>query len=740
MEIDDAESRRRVATRPAWRRRLRPHLLVRSRDESDCGAACLATVAAQHGCPQPLARLRELTEIGADGCSMWSIARGAEQLGFHARGVRVTVAQLPRLALPAIVSWRGSHFVVVHGVTRRGVVVADPGIGVRRIDREEFAAGFTGAALELVPTARLVAAAPRLGVLRRFAPVLWPFRRMLAEVLLASLLLSALGLGTPLALQLVVDRVLVDGSLGFLDMLLVALLLVAGFTAALRSVRQLLLVHVSTQVDARLIADFLRQVFRLPLRHFESHRVGDVVTRVTENQRLRAALAETLPAVVLDGVLASGYLALLACYDLRMTGIVLAILLAFVALIGAFTPVLRRHEREEFDKRSAATDFLIEAVAGIASVKSMAIESRVREQMESLYTESLLAARRGELAATAYFGLAVLLQCASTGLFLWIGARGVLGAGLAAGELSTGQLLAFVTVAANVVGPVASLVQSWNRLQEARNAAERLADVFDVAPEQDERRSLLRPARLDGRIELRGVRFCHGGEGDRPQLDAIDLTIEPGERVAIVGASGSGKTTLVKLILGLYAPTAGQVLIDGHDLRGISLPHLRRRVGFVPQEVTLFSGTLRDNVAVRDPDAPLGEVAAAARLAGLHELVQQSPLGYDTVVGRRGVTLSGGERQRVALARALLGDPDLLILDEPTAALDPVSERAIQTQLERVAAGRTTIVVAHRMATVRRADRIVVMDGGRIVEQGTHEELVARGGRYRELTGDPRAA
>jgi ATP-binding cassette subfamily B protein len=287
-----------------------------------------------------------------------------------------------------------------------------------------------------------------------------------------------------------------------------------------------------------------------------------------------------------------------------------------------------------------------------------------------------------------------------------------------------------------MIEPVLRMVQSWQELQQVRNAVDRLNDVFEVEPEQKSDGELLRLERLAGGIELNGVTFSYVRDESELVLDGIDQRIDSGEVVAVVGRSGSGKSTLAKLILGLHQPTKGRVSVDGHDLRSLFLPAYRRRIGVVPQEVFLFSGTIRDNIALGNQDASLEQVVAAARLAGAHEFIRDLGLGYDTLVGERGMSLSGGQRQRIGLARALLGDPDILVLDEATSALDAVSERAIQDNLAGICRGRTTIIIAHRLSTIRSADRILVMERGTIAEQGTHAELLARGGLYRELVGE----
>jgi ATP-binding cassette subfamily B protein len=723
-----AETDARALRSARWRRRLRRYPHISQHDETDCGAACLGMITAYYGNPVGLARLRDLASVDSRGATMWSVAHAAETLGFHARGLELGFDALSQIQLPAVVHWEDSHYVVLYEVARDHVVVCDPRFGRKRMSTGEFLAGWTRKVLELIPSTELTRIVDCTGTWRRFAPVLTKSRTALLEVLGASLVLSVLGLGIPIFTQVVIDRVLVNHSVDLLNMLLFGMLVVAVFQAAIRAVRQLILVHLSTRFDARLIGDFIRHVFRLPLRFFELRRVGDVVSRLRENEEIRHALTSTLPSVLLDSVLAVGYFALLVWYNVELTLVVAAALPFFVAIVWAFTPAIRRNQKEFFLKQSEAAAYLIEAVNGIATVKSMAVEKPVRWKLESLYVDSLVTARRAANISTAYSGLATLVQTTSAVVFLWFGAHQVV-----AGSMSAGQLLAFVAIAANVVTPILGLVGAWDELQTARNAVERLGDVFDAEVEQPTDETLLSPERIEGRIRFEDVSFSYREEDADPTLSGIDLEIRPGETVAIVGRSGSGKSTLLKLMLGLRRPTTGRISIDGIDLRGVSLSALRRRIGIVQQDVFLFSGTIRDNIALGCEDASLHRVVEAAKRAGAHDFIMRLASGYSTVVGERGTSLSGGQRQRLALARAMLGDPDLFLFDEATSALDTESERGIRSRMESACRDRTTVIVAHRLSTVRNADRIVVMDDGRIVEEGAYEELLIAGGLFSRL-------
>ena len=721
---------RLASPQPGWRRFLRAYPFVEQHDETDCGAACLAMITKFYGVPMGVARLRDLANTDQDGASMWSMAQAAETIGFHARGLQLSYEALTAILTPAIVLWEGFHYIVLYEADDRHVTVGDPGIGIRKLSLDEFRRKWSGRALELTPTDKLKRTRPVRHSYRRFVAVLRPYRALMAEVFGASILLNLFGLTVPLFTQVIIDRVIGLHAADLLNLLLVGMLFVAVFQAATSAIRRLLLIHIATHADVRLLSDFLRHVMSLPMRFFDLRRVGDVISRVDENEKIRTAMVGTIPGLILDGSLALGYLGFLAYYNPKLTLVVAALIPIFVVLTILFTPPIRRNRKEWFAKHAEQWSYLIESITGIATVKTMAVEAPVRWKWESLFVDSVIFGRREAYLENAYSTTANLLTTVAAVLMLWYGAREVL-----ADQMTIGQLIAFTALAANLMQPILRLSEAWSELQDVRNAVQRLNDVFDTTPEEDDSRTLLTLARLEGAIRFENVSFRYTPGQDRPTLANLSFEIRPGEKIAVVGRSGSGKTTLAKLILGLYFPSEGRVFIDGHDLKAISRRNLRRRIGVVPQEVFLFSGTIRENIALGDPDTSFERVVAAARMAGAHDFISEMALGYDTKVGERGMSVSGGQRQRIALARALLRDPDVLVLDEATSALDVESERTIQANLDGASRGRTTIVIAHRLSTVRNADRIIVIDRGAIVETGNHANLLEKGGLYAHLVG-----
>lgn len=711
--------------RPAFRPRKRRFPALLQVSETDCGAACLAIILRTYGKHVSINRLRDLANVTRDGASLYSLARAAETLGFHARGVRGSDDQLAHVELPAIAHWERFHYIVLHAVRRDHVIVADPAIGLRRLSRDAFAKGWTGYLLLLTPTPKLDEVAESKTTLGRYGALLRPHRRVAADILLASLLIQLFGLASPVFTQVIVDRVLVHQSVSTLNLLLGALFLVALFQTGTVALRYYLVLHTARRIQLQMTVAFYQHTLSLPLRFFEERRIGDMLKRFHENARFRDLLTGRALNVILDVVTIAAYGGLMLFYSAELSLVAAALLPAYALVAYVLTPVLRRQQREMYEKAAEAESQLVESVMGVATVKATAAEQGLRWRWQNLMVKALNL-QMGN-AQTHLAGLAVvnLLQTLGTLVLVWYGAHLVLD-----NQLSVGQLVAFNVLAVTATRPVLNLMDAWNQFQEFAVGLERLNDVFDAAPEEDPARSSLRPLPpVQGHIRFENVTFRYPAR-DKNVLQNITLDIRPGQTVALVGRSGAGKTTFASLLLRLHEPTSGRITIDGHDLRDVTLHSLRSQIGVVLQDNFLFSGTIRQNIALGEDDAPLDTVVGAAMLAGAHDFVRELPLAYETKVGEYGQSLSGGQKQRVAIARALFKNPRILVLDEATSALDTESERAIQRHFETVLRDRTTLVIAHRLSTVRDADLIVVLDQGNIVETGTHQTLMAQRGLY----------
>jgi ATP-binding cassette subfamily B protein len=708
--------------------RWRP-VLVRQNDQSDCGAAALATVALHYRRPVARERLRDLTGTDRAGTNLLGLVRAAEAIGFSAKGVKGTYDALGRLPLPAVAHVRTDdglgHFVVLHRVGPRGAVVADPAGGVRRWSREEFCGRWTGYLVVLVPGR--AASAPRPArPWRRFLGLLGAHTSVLGEAFFCAVLMMLLGLAPSYLVQHLVDSVLVRHEARLLNALGVGLALVAVFRTVFGLLRQYLLAHVGRRIDLALIAGYARHLLHLPLRFFEMRRVGEVLSRVNDAAKVRDAVSGTATTAVVDGTLVVLLLAVLWAYDLPLALVASAFVPLFLLSVLAHHPAAGRRSQVAMEESARLYAHLMEDITGVETVKAFGAERVRAEEGESRLAGVVRAGFALQKLGMSMNALGMLVTSLAGLAVLWYGGHRVM-----AGALTVGQLMFFFTLLAYLLEPLERLASINLQLQEALVAVDRLYQVLDLEREQPDGPKRATFAGVREAVELRDVTFGYGCRGN--VLEGVSLRIPAGKTVAVVGESGSGKSTLLKLLMGFYAPTKGQVLFDGVDLRDLDLASLRGRVGLVAQDPFVFNGTVRENIALGRPGAELNEVIAAARAAGLEEFIAGLPERYETVIGERGANLSGGQRQRLAIARALLRQPDVLIFDEATSHLDTATERAIQENLRTALAGRTVVLVAHRLSTVKDADLIYVLHQGRVAEHGSHRELLARAGWYAAL-------
>ena len=693
---------------------------------SDCGAACLVMVSRYWGKNFSVNRLRDIANVDRNGSSLRGLSAAAESIGFATRPVKASLDQLAKQKLPAIAHWEGKHYIVVYEITPKHVIVADPAIGQRSLSHAEFKANWTGYTLLLQPTAMLKDTKETSTPFWQFFELIKPHSLVMLEVFVASLFIQIFGLVTPLFTQLILDRVVVQRSELTLTAVGLGLLIFSLFRVAMTGLRQYLLDHTANKLDLALIVGFIRHTLRLPLSYFESRYVGDIISRVQENRKIQRFLSGEALSILLDLVTVFIYLGLMFWYSWKMALLVLVIVPPFFLLALIATPFLQKISREIFNAVANESSYLIEALSGVRTVKSTAVEQTVRWHWEELLSKEVKTNFSGQVISNRLQIFSNTIEAVVTTVLLWFGAYQVIH-----NELTIGQLVAFNMLLGNIIRPFQRLTVLWNQLQEVVIAVERINDVLDAEPEEDlqhQARQYLPP--IQGNIRFDNVTFRYHPESDINVLENLSFEVHSGQMVALVGRSGSGKTTISKLVLGLYPPTDGKVLIDGHDITSLSLRSLREQVGVVDQDTFLFGGTIRENISLAHPGATLAEIIEAARLAGADEFIKKLPMGYETQIGEGGGMLSGGQRQRIAIAKALLGNPKLLILDEATSHLDAESERIIQTNLNTILKDRTTLVIAHRLSTVRNADLILVLDRGVLIESGTHQELMAKRGHY----------
>lgn len=709
-----------------WQRLTRRYPFYAQQSASDCGAACLVMVGRYWGKQFSLNRLRELARVNRSGSLLKGLINAAETIGFVTRPVKASLDQLAKQQLPAIAHWEGNHYIVVYEIKGNRVVVGDPALGQRTLTAREFQAGWTDYALLLQPTVLLTEAQEAKTQFWQFLELVRPHRFVLSEIFAASLLIQLFSLVTPLLTQLLIDRVVVQRSSLSLIAVVIGLLIFGLFRVVMTGLRQYLLDHTAQRVDAALIVGFIRHTFRLPLSFFESRYVGDIIARIQENHKIQRFLTGEALSIVLDLLTVFIYIGLMFWYSWQLALLALSIVPPFLLLALIATPFLQKVSREIFTALAKESSFLIEALTGVTTIKSMAVEQRVRWQWEELLNRSISKTFAGQLISNKLQIFSSTIEVLASTAILGYGAWQVI-----QNQLTIGQLVAFNMLLGNVISPFKRLTILWNQLQEVVISVERINDVLDAEPEEDlnhQPRQMM--SSLKGHLSFQAVTFRYHQDGEINVIENLSFEVLPGQTVALVGRSGSGKTTVSKLILGMYAPTDGKVLIDGQDLNTVSLQSLRSQIGVVDQSNFLFGGTIRENISISHPEASIEEIRQAAVLAGASEFIEQLPLSYEAPIGERGGMLSGGQCQRLAIARALLGNPRLLILDEATSNLDAESERIIQTNLNTILKGRTTIVIAHRLSTIRKADLILVLDRGILVESGTHTELMAKQGHY----------
>ncbi len=696
-------------------------------------AACL-TMAANH--LQNSTQL-EWVQRQLRGQRPVDVVEAADKVGLQLRRVEVNWADLRQLSFPALMQWRdhttpsnGSAigsiptWVLIYGAKGDRLIVADPlnPAGTCETVPQSLIEPVWDGQLWLI---ELVQKQERFS-LSWFLPAVMKYRTLLIEVLIASFTLQLLGLATPVITQVVIDKVMVQGSIPTLDVMGIALLGVAFFEAFLGILRLFIFTHTARRLDLSLSAQLFRHLMRLPLAYFEARRVGDTVARVQELENIRQFLTGTALTVVLDSIFATVYLTIMFYYSPTLTWAALSVIPLFVLLTLISTPILRNWLNETFNRSADSQSFLVETVTGIHAVKAHAAEQVSRDRWEGLFARFIRTGFKASTTQNISSNIADFLTNLSYLVILWFGAHLVIKQ-----EITIGQLVAFQMLSGRMTGPLLRLIQLWQTLQQVLLSVDRIGDILNTPPEAEAGTGLVLPP-LTGQVTFDQVFFRYQPNLE-PVLRGISFNVEPGMLVGIVGRSGSGKSTLSKLLQRLYTTESGRILVDGFDVKSADLASLRQQVGVVLQEDFIFNGSILENISLSSPDATAEKVVEAARLAVAHDFISELPHGYETNAGERGTSLSGGQRQRLALARLFLSKAPILVLDEATSALDSETEQQVLQNLQKSSSGRTVFLIAHRFAPLKRADLIIVLEKGIVVEKGTHDELLRDRGLYWSL-------
>ena len=692
----------------------------------DTGLLSLCLIARFLGIPAEPGELARRYLTSSSPAAAEDVVRAARKLGLKARIVATEWGRLAKTPLPAIVEDKDGAFLVASRLVGGKLLTQRPTEPRGRFfERSEFEEVWSGRLVLLGRRASL-GSLPDVFDLRWFIAAVRRYRRIIGEVLVASFFLQMLGLVSPLFFQVVVDKVLVHRSLSTLDVLMIGLAIVSLFEVILGGLRTFVFSQTTNKIDVELGARLFDHLLSLPMGYFGSRRVGDSVARVRELENIRNFITGSALTLTIDMLFTFVFFAVMFLYSVTLTWIVIGSL-PFYILISVFvTPIFRRRLDEKFARGADSQAFLVESVTAAETVKAMAVEPQMQRRWEEQLAGYVRASFGTQTLGNIGSQVVQFINKVTIVLTLYFGAKAVI-----AGDMTVGELVAFNMLAARVAQPVLRIAQLWQDFQQTRISVARLGDILNT-PRGLAQRSAASLPPLRGAIRFEHVTFRYLLDGPAVLSD-ISLDLPAGQMIGIVGPSGSGKSTFAKLIQRLYAPDSGRVLVDGIDLAMVDTSWLRRQIGVVLQQNVLFNRSVRENISLADPGMPLERVINAAALAGAHDFILELPHAYDTIIGERGASLSGGQCQRIAIARALIANPRILIFDEATSALDYESERIIQENMRRIAAGRTVIMIAHRLSTVRGADRIITIDRGRLVEDGTHEELVRLGGRYAQL-------
>ncbi len=669
--------------------------------------------------------LREMTRRG-QAPTLRLCGQIAAGLGLHVSGAKVTAAMGTRLQSPTLIPW-GESFALVARSNQSGLVLASPRDGLVILEPDQLNDTFPEG-IDVLLLERSNATLNQTFGPSWFWPALRRYRGVLTQVLVASFVVQLFALANPLLIQVIIDKVISQRSLDTLQVLGIALVAVTLLEGVLGSLKTFLFSETTNRIDQRLGAEVIDHLLRLPLGYFDKRPVGELGSRISELEKIRNFLTGQALTTLLDAAFSVIYIVVMVVYSWLLTLIALAVLPIQIGLTLIGAPLFRRQYRQAAEANAKTQSHLVEVLTGIQTVKSQNVEMVSRFSWQELYATYINRSFEKTISGTVLSQTSQVLQKLSQLLVLWVGATLVL-----SGDLTLGQLIAFRIISGYVTQPLLRLSSIWQSIQELKVSFERLADVIDTPQESDavdKAKVPLPPIEGDVTFENLSFRFR---KDMAPVLKDVNLNVKAGTFVGIVGQSGSGKSTLMKLLPRLYAPDEGRILIDGYDIDKVELYSLRRQIGIVPQDPLLFSGTISENIALTQPDAGSDEIVMAAKLADAHDFIMGLPSGYSTPVGERGASLSGGQRQRIAIARTLLSNPKLLVMDEATSALDYETERRVCDNLVGALQDCTVFFITHRLATVRRADLIVVMHLGVVAEIGSHDELMERRGRYYAL-------
>lgn len=716
---------------------------VKQHDITDCGAACLATICKQNDYKIGITRIREVAGTDKQGTNVYGIIKAAETLGFSAKGVKgdkeafFSEFPLPCIA-HVIIDGNLLHYVVIHKITKKQVVIADPGAGIVKLTPEEFFGDvhkegkppkyqWSGVLILLVKSESFQTGDETKGLFQRFIHLLLPQKKLIIHIFIASLIYTILGILAAFYFKVLVDDILPDSLMKTLTTLSIGIIVLNIFKVILNAFRTHLLLYLSQKLDIALLLGYYRHVLELPMNFFGTRKVGEIVSRFNDASKVRDAISGATLTIMIDTLMAVAGAVILYLQNVQMFGITVIMVVLYLIIVLAFNKWYEQLNRKQMEDNSQLTSYLVESLNGIQTVKAYNAERKANRETEIKFVKLLKSIFDLSWVSNLQSSLKIFVELVGGVVILWVGSVCVI-----KGQITIGQLITFNSLLVYFLDPVKNLINLQPQMQTAVVAADRLGEILDLEAEKGENeRKKLCPDSLSGDIVFKDVSFRYGTR--QLVLEDINLTIKKGQKVAFVGESGSRKTTLSKLLLHLYKAESGNILINDNNIEDIQIEKLREKIAYISQETFLFSGSILDNLSLGLDYATMDDVIEATKSAQAHDFINELPLRYETRLEENGANLSGGQRQRLSIARAMLKKPDILIMDEATSNLDAITEKQLDKTISEYSENMTTIFIAHRLSTIKNCDQIFVMDKGRVIERGTHEELKRLGGKYSML-------